>query len=107
MCHGCEVETNAVLGRISCQRPLCEICAVVGDDAVWHDISAYDVGHKPDCSRIIQLLDRTSFYPLGKLVYGTRRCVMPPRAVLNGPTISRPQTANGHAIRIGFNADAG
>src|SRR3954470_16383944 len=37
----------------------------------------------------------------------TRRCVMPPRAFLNGPTMSRPQTANGHAIGIVFNADVG
>src|SRR3954465_13465563 len=73
MYHGCEVETNVVLGRISSQRPLCEICVVVGDDAVWNAISAYEVGHKPDCSRTIQLFDRTSFYPLGKLFYGHQK----------------------------------
>src|SRR3954470_8344632 len=44
---------------------------------------------------------------LVNLSMATRRCVMPPRAVLNGPTISRPQTANGHAIGIVFYADAG
>src|SRR3954462_5019202 len=73
MCHRCKVETNVVLGRIPCQCPLCEIRAVVGDDAVWHAISAYDVGNEPDCSRTIQLLDRTTFYPLGKLVYGHQK----------------------------------
>src|SRR3954466_1072376 len=73
MCHGRKVETNALLGRIPCQCPLCKICTVVGDDAVWHAISAYDVGDESDCSRTIQLLDRTSFYPLGKLIYGHQK----------------------------------
>src|SRR3954469_1948542 len=44
---------------------------------------------------------------LVNLYMATSRCVMPPRAVLNGPTMSRPHTANGHAIGIVFNADAG
>src|SRR3954466_2937440 len=44
---------------------------------------------------------------LVNLSMATKRCVMPPRAVLNGPTISRPQTANGQEIGIVFNADAG
>src|SRR4051812_7118037 len=50
------------------------------------------------------LIGRASIH-LVNLSMATRRCVMPPRAVLNGPTMSRPQTANGHAIEIVFNAD--
>src|ERR1043165_2315242 len=73
MRHGCQVETNAVLGRIPCQCPLCKIRAIVSDDAVWNAISADDVGHELDCSRTIQLLDRTSFYPFGELVYGHQK----------------------------------
>src|ERR1043165_1536089 len=42
---------------------------------------------------------------LVNLSMATKRCVVPPWAVLNGPTMSRPQTANGHAIGIVFNAD--
>src|SRR3954463_176905 len=41
------------------------------------------------------------------LSMATRRCVMPPLAFLNRPTMSRPQTANGHSIGIVFNADVG
>src|SRR4051812_48012765 len=52
------------------------------------------------------LIVRASIH-LVNLSMATRRWVMPPRAILNGPTISRPQTTNGHAIGIVFNADAG
>src|SRR3954468_12018932 len=52
------------------------------------------------------LIGRDSIH-LVNLSMATRRCVMPPRAFLNGPTISRPQTANGHAIGIVFDVDAG
>src|SRR3954465_8359029 len=44
---------------------------------------------------------------LVNLSTATNRCVMPPLAVLNGPTISSPQTANGHVIGIVLSADAG
>src|SRR4051812_48007645 len=52
------------------------------------------------------LIGRASIH-LVNLSMATRRCVMPRRAVLNGPTISRSQTAKGHAIGIVFNADVG
>src|SRR3954468_22244608 len=39
------------------------------------------------------LIGRASIH-LVNLSMETRRCVMPPRAFLNGPTMSRPQTAN-------------
>src|ERR1041384_2849285 len=52
------------------------------------------------------LIGRASIH-LVNLSMATSRCVMPPRAFLNGPTMSRPQTAKGHAIGIVFNADAG
>src|SRR4051812_35089351 len=52
------------------------------------------------------LIGRASIY-LVNLSMVTRRCAMPPLAFLNGPTMSRPQTVNGHAIGIVFNADAG
>src|SRR3954470_21677076 len=37
----------------------------------------------------------------------TKRCVMPPLAVLNGPTMSSPHAANGHMIGMVLSADAG
>src|SRR3954471_15393971 len=52
------------------------------------------------------LIGRASIH-LVNLSMATKRCVMPPLAVLNGPTMSRPQTANSHAIGIVFSADAG
>src|SRR3954466_10388815 len=52
------------------------------------------------------LIGRSSIH-LVNLSMATRRCVMPPRAVLNGPTIPRPQTAHGHEIGIVFNVDDG
>src|SRR3954469_17098537 len=52
------------------------------------------------------LIGRASIH-LVNLSTATRRCVMPPRVVLNGPTMSKPHTANGHAIGIVFNVDAG
>src|SRR3954468_17717477 len=42
---------------------------------------------------------------LVNLSTATRRCVMPLQALLNGPTISKPQTANGQAIGMVFSAD--
>src|SRR3954468_4830706 len=44
---------------------------------------------------------------LVNLSTSTSRCVMPPLAVLNGPTISSPQTANGHVIRMVLSTNAG
>src|SRR4051812_4349809 len=37
----------------------------------------------------------------------TNKCVMPPLAVLNGPTMSSPHIANGHVIGIVLSAEAG
>src|SRR3954462_11260605 len=42
---------------------------------------------------------------LVNLSTATSRCVMPPLAVLNGPTISSPHTANGHVIGIVLSVD--
>src|ERR1041384_4004768 len=44
---------------------------------------------------------------LVNLSTATSKCVMPPLAVLNGPTMSSPHTANGHVIGIVLSADAG
>src|SRR3954463_11156349 len=44
---------------------------------------------------------------LVNLSTATSRCVMPPLAVLNGPTMSSPHTANGHVIDMVLSADAG
>src|SRR3954467_4533514 len=52
------------------------------------------------------LIGRASIH-LVNLSTATRRCVIPLLALLNGPAMSSPHTANGHAIGIVFNADAG
>src|SRR3954462_9812323 len=44
---------------------------------------------------------------LVNLSTATSKCVMPPLAVLNDPTMSRPQTANGHVIGMVLSAEAG
>src|SRR3954469_1387392 len=44
---------------------------------------------------------------LVNLSTATRRCVMPPLAVLNGPTMSSTHTANGHVIGTVLSADVG
>ena len=44
---------------------------------------------------------------LVNLSTATSRWVMPLRAVLNGPTISKPQTAKGHARGMVLSAEAG
>ena len=44
---------------------------------------------------------------LVNLPTATSKCVMPPRAVLKGPTMSSPQTAKGQAIGMVRSADAG
>ena len=44
---------------------------------------------------------------LVNLSTATRRCVMPPRAVLKGPTMSRPQTAKGQVMGIVLRAAEG
>ena len=44
---------------------------------------------------------------LVNLSIATSKCVRPPLAVLKGPTISRPQTANGQVIGIVLSAEAG
>src|SRR3954468_22801784 len=44
---------------------------------------------------------------LVNLSTATNRCVMPPLAVLNGPTMSRPHTTNGHVIGMVLSVDVG
>src|SRR3954462_11457339 len=44
---------------------------------------------------------------LVNLSTATNKCVMPPLDVLNGPTMSNPQTAKGQVIRIVLTAEAG
>src|ERR1041385_233398 len=44
---------------------------------------------------------------LVNLSTATNKCFMLPLAVLNGPTMSRPQTANGHVIGMVLSAEAG
>src|SRR3954469_17324702 len=44
---------------------------------------------------------------LVNLSTATSRCVMPPLAVLNGPTISSPHTVNGHVIGMVLSSEAG
>src|SRR3954462_10044142 len=44
---------------------------------------------------------------LVNLSTATNKCVMPPPAVLNGPTMSSPHTANGQVIGMVLSADAG
>src|ERR1041385_7769657 len=69
MGNRCEIEPNALLRCISSQSALCKIGTVVGDDAIGHTISAYNVGHKMDRSRTILFLDRAGLNPLRKLVH--------------------------------------
>src|SRR3954467_13616057 len=52
------------------------------------------------------LIDLVSIH-LVNLSTATSKCVMPPLAVLNGPTMSSPHTANGHVIGIVLSADVG
>jgi hypothetical protein len=52
------------------------------------------------------LIGFASIY-LVNLSTATSRCVKPPGAVLNGPTMSRPQTANGQVSGMVFRAAAG
>src|SRR3954467_5760655 len=44
---------------------------------------------------------------LVNLSTATSRCIMPPRAVLNGPTMSRPQMAKGQVRGMVLSAEAG
>jgi hypothetical protein len=44
---------------------------------------------------------------LVNLSTATNRCVKPPGAVLNGPTMSRPQTANGQVSGMVLRTAAG
>src|SRR3954471_14065403 len=52
------------------------------------------------------LIGRASIH-LVNFLTATRRWVKPPLAVLNGPTMSNPHTANGHVIGIILSDDAG
>src|SRR3954469_22770264 len=52
------------------------------------------------------LLISLSLIHLLNLSTATNKCVMPPLGDLNGPTMSRPQTANGHVIRMVLSAEA-
>src|ERR1041385_162085 len=52
------------------------------------------------------LIGRASIH-LVNLSTATSRWVRPPLARLNGPTMSNPQTANGHVTGIVLSADAG
>ena len=48
--------------------------------------------------------DRSSLYPLCKLVYGDKQVHIAPGALLRGLTISSPQIVNGHVMGIVWSA---
>ena len=72
-----------------------------------NSISEYQLSDETDSSASIKILDRLSFNPFGKLVDCHTHCVKLLLPVLNGPTMSSPQTAKGQMSGMVFRADAG
>ena len=115
MCHRSQVEADARDGAILRERALGKVGAVIRDDVVWDAVAHRDILDEPDSCRLVQLLGwpcsnfligRASIH-LVNLSTATSKCVMPPRAVLKGPTMLSPQTAKGQAIGMVRSAEAG
>ena len=107
MRNGGQVEADAGDGAVLLERALGEVGAVIGDDVVWHAVACRYVLDEPDGCWPVQILDCLASIHLVNLSTATSKCVMPPRAVLKGPTMSSPQTVKGQAVRMVRSADAG
>ena len=73
-----------------------ELCAIVRDDGVWYSKAMDDIKEEQHDLLGLDRGDRSSLYPLCKLVYGD--------ALLRGPTRSSPQTANDHMMGLIWSA---
>ena len=94
-------------GAILHERALGEVGVVVGDDVVRHAVAHRYVLDEPMAVGPSSFLIGLASIHLVNLSTATSKCVMPPRAVLKGPTMSSPQTAKGQAIGMVRSADVG
>ena len=67
-----------------------ELRAIVHDNGVWDYKAMDDVKEEQHDLLKLDHEDRSSLYPLCKLVYGDKQVRIAPGALLRGPTISSP-----------------
>ena len=81
-----------------------ELCAVARDNGVLDSKAMDDVKEEQHGLFGLDHKDRPSLYPLCKLVYSDKQVCIALGALLRGPTISSPQTANSHMMGIVWSA---
>ena len=81
-----------------------ELRAIVHDDGVWDPKAMDDVKEEQYSLLGLDYEDRSSLYPLCKLVYGDKQVRIASGRPLRGSTRSSPQTANGHVMGIVWSA---
>ena len=84
-----------------------ELCVVVRDNRLWDSKAMDDVKEEQHGLLILDCRDRSSLYPLCKLVYGDKQVRIAPRRPLEISNQIEPQTMNGHVMGIIWSAWAG
>lgn len=105
MSHRGEVESDALLAVVLGKGAFREVRPVISNDTVRDAVSKDDLLEESSRSRTVNFFDGLSFNPLSKLV-DLSRCVSRPFALLKGPTMLIPHTANNQVIGMVFNAVA-
>ena len=78
--------------------------AIVHDDGVRDFEAMNDIKEEKYGMLRFDHGNRSSFYPLCKLVYGDKQVGVAPGAFLSDPTRSSPQTMNGQVMGIVWSA---
>ena len=76
------------------------LCAVVRDNGVRYSKAMDDVEEEQHGLLRFDHRDRSSFYPLGKVVYGDKQVGVAPGCLLERPNQIEPQTMKGHVMGI-------
>ena len=84
-----------------------ELHAIVRDNGVWDSKTMDDVKEEQHGLLGLDRGDRSSLYPLCKLVYGDKQVRIAPGRPLERSNQIEPQTRNGHVMGIVWSAWAG
>ena len=88
--HGSPIDVDVVFIAESEELFSGELCVIVRDNGVRDSKAMDDVKEEQHGLLGLDHGDRSSLYPLCKLVYGDKQVHIPLGALLRGPTISSP-----------------
>ena len=103
----CPINPNVVIIAELEEFLACKQCAIICDDRVRHAKAVDNVKDKARvCVDLIVVIGLASIHFVN-LSMATSKWVKPPGAFFKGPTMSSPQTANGHVMEIVCRARTG